>query len=140
MCIIRCRDHYSDIFLLNIPSPLDIKFFTVFICSLHVRCSSILIPKLFYGFSSSNYFDCRYLCLNSVLKWQFLLFDLNIIKWVLPIFSDNLLIFNHSTNLHNSLFIVTLILFRMFPSIKILVSSADNNGKILSDTLTISLT
>jgi len=55
-------------------------------------------------------------------------------------FLNNLLIFNHSTNVDNSVFIETVILFRLSSSIKTLVPFANNIGKILSDTLTISLT
>ena len=116
---------------------LDIVFFTLFICSLHVGYSSIMTHKHFIDWALVIIWLFIF---KSTLKWQLLLSDLNIIKCVLPIFSDNVLIFNHSTNLRNSLFIETVILFRLSPSIKILVSSANNIGKILSNTLIVSLT
>ena len=90
---------------------MDILFFILFICSHHVRCSLIMTPK--NGIDSTLVIIWLF-SFKSVLKWQFLLFDLNIIK--------------------------CFILFRFSPSIKTLISSANNIWKILSDILTISLT
>jgi len=83
----------------------------------------------------------RFVDSSLVIVWLFnfksLLFDVNSIKCILPKISDNILIFNNGTNLQLTL---TLILFRLSPSIKTLVSSANSIRTILSDTLTISLT
>ena len=100
------------------------------------NCEFIIIPR---NLHDSTIFIVSPFIFRISLKHGFFFLGLKKIKLVFCTFNDSLFAFNQFTTFSNSLFMTLIKLSEFFPLKKILVSSANNNGNNIVDTLDRSL-